>query len=140
MGRVGPPGDHCDECDDLLLPPDYSRIVNNFKYTNFGIENVTDQFYQSSLYLTWGQNSADQSEFVINFLFTFQLHFQLTGIDGSHWWWAYSGCHFELFVSWQAKYHNKPTEYTVYNHQIIILSNYKRAKNWPRSLVTINWP
>ena len=84
MGRVGPPGDHCDECDDLLLPLDYSRIVNNFKYTNFGIENVTDQFYQSSLYLTWGQNSADQSEFVINFLFTFQLHFQLTGIDGSH--------------------------------------------------------
>ena len=47
----GPPGDYCDECDNLLLPPDYSRIINNFKYTNFGIENETDQFYQSSLYL-----------------------------------------------------------------------------------------
>lgn len=75
MGRVGSPGDYCDECDDLLLPPDYSRIINNLKYTNFGIENVTDQFYQSSLYSTRGQNSADQSEFVVkNFLFTFQLH------------------------------------------------------------------
>ena len=47
----GPPGDYCDECDNLLLPPDYSRIINNLKYTNFGNENETDQFYQSSLYL-----------------------------------------------------------------------------------------
>ena len=38
----GPPGDYCDECDNLLLPPDYSRIINNLKYTNFGNENETD--------------------------------------------------------------------------------------------------